>query len=149
MKRLFILGAGGYGRTIADMASQLGEYYQISFLDDKSSGENILGTCEEVFRFLDDRTEVYPAFGSGEYRSDGHGGLYHQYWYAGGDGLVHADGDGDGQDDDHNSHKGDGVQFDFLCFLLLSDLTFGQLCSLKLVAELFLAGCAHVIISSR
>ena len=33
MKRLFILGAGGYGRTIADLAAQLGEYYQISFLD--------------------------------------------------------------------------------------------------------------------
>ena len=68
MKRLFILGAGGYGRTIADLASQLGEYYQISFLDDHSTGENILGTCEDVFRFLDDRTEVYPAFGSGELR---------------------------------------------------------------------------------
>ena len=68
MKRLFILGAGGYGRTIADLASQLGEYYQISFLDDNGRGENILGTCEDVFRFLDDRTEVYPAFGSGELR---------------------------------------------------------------------------------
>ena len=68
MKRLFILGAGGYGRTIADLAAQLGEYYQISFLDDKSQGANILGTCEDVFRFLDDRTEVYPAFGSGELR---------------------------------------------------------------------------------
>ena len=68
MKRLFILGAGGYGRTIADLASQLGEYYQISFLDDKTAGRNILGTCEDVFRFLDDTTEVYPAFGSGELR---------------------------------------------------------------------------------
>ena len=68
MKRLFILGAGGYGRTIADLASQLGEYDQISFLDDNSCGENILGTCEEIFRFLDDRTEAYPAFGSGELR---------------------------------------------------------------------------------
>ena len=68
MKRLLILGAGGYGRTIADLASQLGEYYQISFLDDHGKDENILGTCEDVFRFLDDRTEVYPAFGSGELR---------------------------------------------------------------------------------
>jgi len=68
MKKLLILGAGGYGRTIADLASQLGEYYQISFLDDKTTGRNILGTCEEVFRFLDDTTEVYPAFGSGELR---------------------------------------------------------------------------------
>ena len=68
MKRLLILGAGGYGRTIADLAAQLGEYYQISFLDDRIQGKNILGTCEDVFRFLDDTTEVYPAFGSGELR---------------------------------------------------------------------------------
>jgi UDP-N-acetylbacillosamine N-acetyltransferase len=68
MKRLLILGAGGYGRTIADMASQMGEYDQISFLDDNSSAENILGTCEDVFRFPDDQTAVYPAFGSGELR---------------------------------------------------------------------------------
>ena len=68
MKRLLILGAGGYGKTIADLASQLGEYYQISFLDDGSKGANILGTCEDVFRYLDDTTEVYPAFGSGELR---------------------------------------------------------------------------------
>ena len=68
MKRLLILGAGGYGKTIADLASQLGEYYQISFLDDGNKGPNILGACEDVFRYLDDTTEVYPAFGSGELR---------------------------------------------------------------------------------
>ena len=34
MKRLMILGAGGYGKTVADVAAQLGCYEQIVFLDD-------------------------------------------------------------------------------------------------------------------
>ena len=32
--KLIILGAGGYGQTIADVAEQLG--YEVSFLDDNS-----------------------------------------------------------------------------------------------------------------
>ena len=31
-----ILGAGGYGRTVADVAAQTGEYNEILFLDDSS-----------------------------------------------------------------------------------------------------------------
>ena len=62
MKKLLILGAGGYGKTVADVAAQLG-YEQIRFLDDSRTGENILGTCEEYFRFVDRDTEIYPAFG--------------------------------------------------------------------------------------
>ena len=68
MKKLLILGAGGYGKTVADVAAQLGQYARIAFLDDGASGENLLGTCEMVFAFLDGETDVYPAFGNNQVR---------------------------------------------------------------------------------
>ena len=49
MRKLLILGAGGYGKTVADVAFQLGIYDSVAFLDDGRSGENILG--EEYFEF--------------------------------------------------------------------------------------------------
>lgn len=67
MKKLLILGAGGYGKTVADLASQLG-YDEIRFLDDSRTGPDILGRCEDYFRFLDNDTEIYPAFGYHAYR---------------------------------------------------------------------------------
>lgn len=70
MKKLLILGAGGYGKTVADLASQLGCYEKIAFLDDRKSGAGILGTCEEFFLFCDENTEVYPAFGNNTVRMD-------------------------------------------------------------------------------
>ena len=62
MKRLIILGAGGYGKTVADVAAQLG-YREVFFLDDQRTGENILGNCEDFAKFIDNDTELYPAFG--------------------------------------------------------------------------------------
>ncbi|MBQ3194479.1 MAG: hypothetical protein IJB59_13025 [Oscillospiraceae bacterium] len=68
MKKLLILGAGGYGKTIADVARQMDCYDKIAFLDDGKQGPDILGRCEEYTMFCDDRTEVYPAFGNNEAR---------------------------------------------------------------------------------
>ena len=68
MRKLLILGAGGYGKTIADMASQLGCYGQIAFLDDGREDIDILGKCADYARFADADTDVYPAFGSNEVR---------------------------------------------------------------------------------
>ena len=65
MKKLLILGAGGYGRTIADVARQLGCYQKIAFLDDGREGvPGVLGICEDFLQFADEATEMYPAFGS-------------------------------------------------------------------------------------
>ena len=68
MKKLLILGAGGYGKTVADLAAQLGCYSKIAFLDYGRTGENILGTCEEFAVFADGETQMYPAFGNNETR---------------------------------------------------------------------------------
>lgn len=68
MKKLLILGAGGYGKTIYDLAQQLGCYGKIGFLDDGRTGANILGGCSEFLTFADENTEVYPAFGNNQIR---------------------------------------------------------------------------------
>ncbi len=68
MKRLIILGAGGYGRTVADMAKQSGEYDVICFLDDQQIADNIIGKCADYVHLIDANTEMYPAFGSNEDR---------------------------------------------------------------------------------
>lgn len=64
MKKLIILGAGGYGQTVADIAEQLS--YETAFLDDNSP--LALGACGEFRRFMDTGTLFYPAFGSNERR---------------------------------------------------------------------------------
>ena len=68
MRKLLILGAGGYGKTIADLAAQLHCYDRIAFLDDGKAGENILGKCEDYLKIADAETDVYPAFGNNEVR---------------------------------------------------------------------------------
>ena len=64
--RLIILGAGGYGRTVADIAAQLG--YDVVFLDDNSHADDVLGKCEDFERFREENAFFYPAFGNNEGR---------------------------------------------------------------------------------
>lgn len=66
MKRLVILGAGGHGQTVADVAEQTGLFSEILFLDDTS--EIAAGKCEDYKKFIDDNTVMYPAFGNNEAR---------------------------------------------------------------------------------
>ncbi len=66
--KLLILGAGGYGKTVADLAEQLGCYEGIAFLDDSRTGEGILGKCGDFPRFAHEDTQMYPAFGSNAVR---------------------------------------------------------------------------------
>ena len=68
MKKLLILGAGGYGKTVLDLAQQLGRYEKIAFLDDGAAGPGILGSCKEYHTFADENTQIYPAFGNNEVR---------------------------------------------------------------------------------
>ena len=66
--RLIILGAGGYGRTVADVAAQTGVYDEIVFLDDNSTAPDVIDICANVSAHLDIDTQVYPAFGNNECR---------------------------------------------------------------------------------
>ncbi len=62
MKQLVILGSGGYGRTVADVAEQLG--YSIIFLDGSLPGHEL----STFSSYIDDYTEFIPAFGNNEFR---------------------------------------------------------------------------------
>lgn len=68
--KLLIIGAGGYGKTVADVAKQLGSFEKIAFLDDGKSGSSVLGRCEEYAMFCDEDTAVYPAFGNNQLRME-------------------------------------------------------------------------------
>ena len=61
-KKLIILGSGGYGRTVYDIAEQLG--YSITVLDDADE-EHPLASFSS---YIDDDTEFIPAFGNNEFR---------------------------------------------------------------------------------
>ena len=64
MKRLIILGSGGYGHTVADVVEQLG--YNILFLDDSLLGHEL----SRFSSYIDDHTEFIPAFGNNAFRSE-------------------------------------------------------------------------------
>ena len=66
--RLIIFGAGGFGRTVADIAAQTGVDEEISFLDDNSQAGDVIGTCADFSAFADENTVFYPAFGNNEGR---------------------------------------------------------------------------------
>ncbi len=66
--KLIILGAGGYGRTVADIARQSGRYAEVYFLDDNSTDELVIGKCSDYINYISTDTELYPAFGNNEGR---------------------------------------------------------------------------------
>lgn len=66
--KLIILGAGGYGRTIADIAGQSGRYDEICFLDDNSTNNQVVGKCSDFAKYVGEDIEMYPAFGNNQSR---------------------------------------------------------------------------------
>ena len=44
MKKILILGAGGFGQMVKETAEQLG-YDEIAFLDDAAKGSAVIGKC--------------------------------------------------------------------------------------------------------
>lgn len=67
MKKLVIIGAGGYGQTVYDIARQSEKYEKIIFLDDNS--DLAYGKCDEWVNYLDEY-DIYPAFGNNQLRLD-------------------------------------------------------------------------------
>lgn len=60
--RLIIIGAGGHGQVVADVAAQTGKYNDIIFLDDAANCA--VGPCSSYEKYIDDTTEFYVAFGN-------------------------------------------------------------------------------------
>ena len=79
--RLIIIGAGGHGQVVREVAVSLKKYLtennmeNIIFLDDRyreafnieqrygTIAYNITGICENYWKYIDEETEFYPAFG--------------------------------------------------------------------------------------
>lgn len=73
MKDLIIIGAGGHGRVIADIAQKLGSYETISFLDDGDSKESmglpIVGKTSDVEKYVN-TADIFVAIGNSKVRGD-------------------------------------------------------------------------------
>ena len=65
--KLIILGAGGFGRTVADVARQLGRYAEVCHLDDKP-GEGVVGPLAGFEEHISEGTEFFVAFGNNALR---------------------------------------------------------------------------------
>lgn len=63
-KKLSILGSGGYGHTVADVAEQLG--YNILFLDDSLPDHPLSSFID----FIGEGVEFIPAFGNNAFRME-------------------------------------------------------------------------------
>ena len=68
MKRLVILGFGGYGKTINDVVLSGKLFDETVFLDDKSTDPRVQGVCGDYVNYIDDNTWFYPAFGNNNLR---------------------------------------------------------------------------------
>lgn len=64
--KLLILGVGGYGQTVADIAEQSGLYEKICFLDDNSNAQYVIGKYIDYTKYKE--WCIYPAFGNNEMR---------------------------------------------------------------------------------
>ena len=64
MKRLVILGSGGYGHTVADIAHQLG--YSTIVLDDADS----VHPLSSFQSYIESSTSFIPAFGNNAFRME-------------------------------------------------------------------------------
>lgn len=63
MKKLVILGAGGYANTVKDVAEQLG-YEIIAMLDDRFPDKSL----STFSSYISDEIEFIPAFGNNKFR---------------------------------------------------------------------------------
>lgn len=73
MKDLIIIGAGGHGRVIADIAQRLGVYQSIAFLDDGDAKESmdlpILGKTSDIEKYIQ-TADMFVAIGNSKLRGE-------------------------------------------------------------------------------
>ena len=73
MKNLIIIGAGGHGKVVADIAKKSGNYQAISFLDDEETGEvmgiPVIGKSTDFERYISS-SDFFVAIGDSQIRSE-------------------------------------------------------------------------------
>lgn len=65
---LIILGAGGFGKVVEDIATDLNKYKEITFLDDNNKSSDVIGKLDDFHKFINKDTEFFVAFGNNENR---------------------------------------------------------------------------------
>ena len=72
--KLLIIGAGGHGKVIADIAVKMNKWKSIAFLDDNESrkdfaGIKVIGKCDKVLSYIND-CDIFVAFGNNALREE-------------------------------------------------------------------------------
>lgn len=72
--RLLIIGAGGHGRVVANIALEMGKWEQIEFLDDRKTGSifknfKILGSTNDVIRYINSH-DIFVGIGDNSIRQE-------------------------------------------------------------------------------
>lgn len=65
---LLILGAGSHGHSVKEIAESLRVFQKISFLDDKVTGEDVIGKCADALKFKEEYPCAFVAIGDNELR---------------------------------------------------------------------------------
>lgn len=63
MNNLIILGAGGHGRFVKEIAEAMKIYSKVNFLDDDFKCEIAIGICSDFEKYISEHNHVFPAFG--------------------------------------------------------------------------------------
>lgn len=67
-ENLLILGAGGHGQVVKELAESLKQFDKIEFLDDNS--KQAIEKCSEYLKFLDEFSCAHVAFGNNTFRME-------------------------------------------------------------------------------
>lgn len=67
MKRLLIIGAGGHGKVVAEIAGDIG-YEEIAFLDDNS--QEAIGKISDIEKLRDRYSDAFVAIGNNKLRGE-------------------------------------------------------------------------------
>lgn len=67
-RRLLILGAGGFGQVVKELADELGIYYGVVFLDDAVERSDVIGKLADYEKFCGEYTHALVAMGNNQLR---------------------------------------------------------------------------------
>ena len=75
MSKILILGAGGHGKVVAEIASLMNQWDEIAFLDDnqeikKVNGVNVIGSLSTFSIYKEEYEYAFVAIGNNKFRMD-------------------------------------------------------------------------------
>ncbi|MEW8992878.1 PglB [Clostridium sp.] len=69
-RNLIILGAGGHGHVVKEVAEAMGIFHKIDFLDDNANSIEAIGLCSDNEKFVEEYTYAIPGFGNNKLRME-------------------------------------------------------------------------------